>query len=233
MAAKGSMRMATRAAKAQPADWRAAFRRSLARALQLTGAVALYLATGFLALALISYTQTDPSFSTASGGPVANWMGVPGAWAADGALFLFGVVAVLLLPFLYAFARKLWRDADHEETPHGRRWWRPVAMLVLGMLLLCTVLGLVVDPQTGSLPASFGGITGLLGAQAIDALAGRLPEAAQFWTILGLGVACLAGGAALVGRVFAFDWAQLMTLPGALKRMPSLPRQENPFKPAR
>src|SRR5690606_25660945 len=44
---------------------------------------------------------------------------------------------------------------------------------------------------------------------------------------------CLAGGAALIGRVFAFDWAQLMTLPGALKRMPSLPRQENPFKPAK
>jgi S-DNA-T family DNA segregation ATPase FtsK/SpoIIIE len=233
MAQKGSRRMATRAAKAQPADWRAAFRRSLTRALQMGGAVALFCATGFLALALISYTQTDASPSTAAGGPVGNWMGLPGAWAAERALFLFGIVAILLLPLLYAFGRKLWRDADEEETPHGHRWWNAVIMLVLGMALLCTVLGLLIDPRSGSLPASFGGITGLLGAKAINALAGRLPEAAQFWTMLGFGLACLAGGAALVGRVFAIDWAQLLTLPAALRRLPALPREENPFKPPR
>jgi len=231
--------MATRAAKPQPADWRAAFRRSLARALQLAGGAALFLATGFLALALISYEQTDPSFSTASGGPVANWMGVPGAWAADAALLLFGVVSILLLPLLYVSARKLWRDAGEEEAPHGRRWWRPVALLLIGMALLCTVLGLLVVnsdgsvAQGGSLPAGFGGLAGLLGAKAIFALAGRLPEAAQAWTIGGVGVACLAGGALLAGRVFAVDWAQLLTLPAALRRMPGLPRQENPFKPGK
>ena len=60
--------MASRAmTRAQPADWRAAFRRSLARAGQLAGAVALGAATVFLALALVSYTQTDPSASTAAG----------------------------------------------------------------------------------------------------------------------------------------------------------------------
>ena len=64
--------MASRAmTRPQPADWRAAFRRSLARAVQLTGAVALSLAMIFLALALVSYTQTDPSASTAAGGPRA------------------------------------------------------------------------------------------------------------------------------------------------------------------
>jgi S-DNA-T family DNA segregation ATPase FtsK/SpoIIIE len=225
--------MATRARKAEPADWRAAFRRSAARALQLTGAVALYFASGFLLLALISYHQTDPSFSTAASGPPLNWMGYPGAWAADLALLGFGVGAVLLLPLLYAFARKLWRDAEDEETPHGRRWWRTVVMLLIGTALLCTVLGLVLDPQGGSLPASFGGLAGLLGAKAITTFAHRLPEAAQFWTIGGLGLVCLAGGAMLVGRVFAFDWAQLLTLPRALRRLPELPRQENPFKPVR
>ena len=112
--------MATRAAKPEPVDWRAAFRRSAARALQLAGAVALYFATGFLTLALVSYHQTDPSFSTAASGPPLNWMGYAGAWAADMALLGFGVVAVLLLPLLYAFARKLWRDAEEQETLHGR-----------------------------------------------------------------------------------------------------------------
>jgi S-DNA-T family DNA segregation ATPase FtsK/SpoIIIE len=118
--------MATRAAKPAPADWRAAFRRSAARALQLAGAVALYFASGFLFLALVSYHQTDPSFSTAASGPPLNWMGYPGAWVADMALLVFGIGAVLLLPLLYAFARKLWRDAEDEETrtaaAGGARW---------------------------------------------------------------------------------------------------------------
>ena len=219
--------MATRAAKGEPADWRAAFRRSAARALQLAGAVMLYFASGFLFLALVSYHQTDPSFSTAASGPPLNWMGYPGAWAADMALLGFGVGAVLLLPLTYAFARKLWRDAEDEETPHGRRWWRTVAMLLLGTALLCTVLGLMFD-QAGSLPASFGGLAGLLGAKAITAFAHRLPGAAQVWTIGGLGFVCLVGGAALVGRVFAFDWAQLLTLPRALRRLPAIQRNTAP-----
>ena len=58
--------------------------------IRLLVAAILGVATLFLGLALASYTQTDPSFSTAAGGEVANWMGAPGAYAADGALFLFG-----------------------------------------------------------------------------------------------------------------------------------------------
>jgi hypothetical protein len=97
-------------------------------------------ATLFVALALVSYTQTDPSLSTAAGGEVRNWMGLAGAYTAERALFLFGLVAVLFVPMLYAFARKLWRDAEHEETPHGRRWWRTVGLLLLAMALLGTRL---------------------------------------------------------------------------------------------
>ena len=51
--------MATRAG-AKP-DWRAAFRRSLRRASHMAGAGALFALLLFLALALVSYTQTDPS----------------------------------------------------------------------------------------------------------------------------------------------------------------------------
>ncbi|HEY6814303.1 MAG TPA: DNA translocase FtsK 4TM domain-containing protein [Croceibacterium sp.] len=219
--------------RAQPTDWRAAFRRSLARAGQLAGAAVLGAATLFLSLALVSYTQTDPSLSTAAGGEVRNWMGLPGAFAAERALFLFGVVSVLFVPMLYAFARKLWRDAEREETPHGRRWWRTVALLLLAMVLLGTALALATKDWSAlpdSLPASWGGIAGLLGAGAIEALAGRLPEAAQLWTRLGLGLVSLIAGAALAARVFAFDWARLMTLPDVLRRAPRL-SEPNPFKP--
>jgi len=218
----------------QPADWRAAFRRSLARAVQLSGAVALSLSMIFLALALVSHAQSDPSFSTAAGSEVQNWMGPLGAYASDGSFFLFGWTSVLLLPLLYAFARKLWRDADEEETPHGGRWWRTVAVFLLGMALLSTFLSLVTDPKDWSMPASFGGMAGLLGSGAIRALAGRLPEAARVWSIGGAGLVCLAGGIAITARVLAFDWGRLMTLPDMLRRAPTLPgRDVNPFKPKR
>jgi S-DNA-T family DNA segregation ATPase FtsK/SpoIIIE len=216
---------------APPADWRAAFRRSLARAAQLTGAVVLGAVTVFLALALVSYTQTDPSGSTAAGDEVRNWMGRSGAWASERALFLFGLVSALLLPMLYAFARKLWRDAEEEETPHGRRWWRTVALLLFGMVLLSTALTLA-TPGWGNLPASLGGMSGLLGSGAIRALAGLLPEAGQFWAIAAAWVACLAGGSLIAGRVFAFDWVRLMTLPRTLRRTPWADDADDDLAPA-
>ncbi|AZI36206.1 DNA translocase FtsK [Caenibius tardaugens NBRC 16725] len=211
--------MASRAISKAPApDWRMAFRRSLRRATQMGGALLLLAVMLFLALSLASYHQTDPSASTAAGEQVANWMGRPGAWAAERALFLFGVIAVLLLPLLYAFARKLWRDADDEETPHGMRWWRTVGMLLLAMVLLATVMALTFGGPGGSLPASTGGMAGLLGAAAIHGLAARLPEAVQSWAILGLALTCLGAGVVLAGRVFAIDWAQLLTLPALFRR---------------
>jgi S-DNA-T family DNA segregation ATPase FtsK/SpoIIIE len=49
---------------------------------------------------------------------------------------------------------------------------------------------------------------------------------------VGTWLACLAIGAFLTGRVFAFDWARLMTLPDMLLRAPRL-SEPNPFKPQR
>ena len=217
--------MATRpvsaGARGARVDWRAAMKRSLRRAGEIGGALVLLCLMLFLAAALASYHQTDPSASTAAGGPVLNWMGTPGAWAAERALFLFGPVAILLLPMLYVMARKLWRLVEEEdlELPHAdHAWWRPLGVLALAMALIATPLALWIDGRGGSLPAGFGGMTGLLGAKALDALAALLPEAAQGWAKLAAGLACLAGGALLAGRVFALDWGSLFTLPSLLRR---------------
>ena len=211
--------MATQAmTRGQGADWRAAIRRSMLRAAQIVGAVLLFAFTAFLTLALLSYQQTDASFSTAAGEMIANWMGAPGAWVADAALTLFGLVAALFVPLCYAFARKLWRDAEEEETP--RRWWRTVALLLLAMVLLSTVLALLTEPREWSLPASAGGLVGLLGESGVRGLAGLLPEGGRFWGVLAGGLACFVGGAALVSRVFAFEWKSLLTLPDWLRRSP-------------
>ncbi|MEM8726359.1 MAG: DNA translocase FtsK 4TM domain-containing protein, partial [Pseudomonadota bacterium] len=212
--------MATRAinTRKNTSDWRAAFRRSMRRFAQMTGAGVLLLTMGFLTLSLASYTQTDPSPSTAaSATEVSNWMGTWGAWASDRVLFAFGLTSILLLPLLYISARKLWLDVENGDEPETTRWWLPAGMLLVAMILLSTVLALVFDGPGGTLPAQWGGVSGLLGAGAIEAIAGRFDEAAQGWIILGLAVLSLAGGVGLVTRVFAIDWRSLLTLPNFVR----------------
>lgn len=199
------------------ADWRIGLRRSIRRAAQMTGAGVLLLATLFLALALASYTQTDPSPSTAAAaGEVSNWMGRWGAFAADRVLFAFGLPGVLLLPLLYISARKLWRAVEldgADEGSVGASWWLPTGLLLIAIVLLGTVFSLAFDQTGGTLPAQLGGVSGLLGATGIEALATRFGGGASGWIILGAALVCLAGGTALLTRVFAIDWRMLLTLP--------------------
>jgi len=208
--------MATRANHHSDAQWRLILRRSALRSAELLGAGGLALLAVALALALVSYHQADPSPSTAAAGPVLNWLGRPGAWLADVALFAFGPVAGLLVPLLLVFARQLWlvaEESEDEEVPlHRQHWLRPTAVLVLGMGLLATALSLAFGDSTVALPASAGGITGLLGAAAVRGLAGLAPDIAQAYVMLGVGLLAFVGGAAAVTLVFAIDWGRLIAL---------------------
>ncbi len=226
MGLKGTS-MATRAigrsstaGRSNTGTWRTAFKRSARRSAELGGAIVLFGTLIVLALALISYHQTDPSASTAAGGTVRNWMGPAGAWLAERALFLFGPVSALFLPLLYVFARQLWHLVEEEDgtaLPLRRRRWRPTGVLLFAMSLLASMLALAFTRPGGTLPAGMGGLAGLLGAGAIRGLAQFLPDAARGWVILAAALACLGGGAMLAGRVFALDWLALLTLPGALR----------------
>ncbi|MDG6080112.1 DNA translocase FtsK [Erythrobacter litoralis] len=210
--------MATRAS-AQP-DWRAAFRRSMRRALHMTGAVLLLGLLLFLTLSLASYTQTDPSTSTAAADAnVANWMGPSGAWAAERVFMLFGLPALLLLPMLWIGARRLWtgvEDADEEETPG--QWWRPFGLLLAAMALLGIVVSLLFAESPGPFPAGAGGLAGLLGADGIETVATRFAGDFSGWIVGLMGLVALGGGLALTTRVFAIDWAQFLTLPEFLQK---------------
>ncbi|WP_370034298.1 FtsK/SpoIIIE family DNA translocase [Qipengyuania mesophila] len=221
--------MATRAGAAP--DWRAAFRRSFRRATHMAGAGLLFALLVFLALALASYTQTDPSSSTAaSGEDIRNWMGASGAWIGERALNYFGIPAVLLLPLLYISARRLWSGVEHEdeeETPG--RWWGPFALLLAAMVLLGTVLALVFEATNSSLPAGYGGLFGQLGGLGIEAVADRFGGGFAGWIVLALALVALGGGIALVTRVFAIDWAQFLTLPDFIARKTQLPELDLPL----
>jgi S-DNA-T family DNA segregation ATPase FtsK/SpoIIIE len=220
------------------AEWRAGLRRSLRRLAQMLGAGLLLGTTAFLGLALLSYTQTDPSPSTAADpSEVANWMGLAGAWVADRALLLFGLPAALLLPLLYVSARKLWRDVENGDEPETTPWWLPTGLLLIAMTLLSTVLALAFEGPGGTLPAQAGGLAGLTGAWMIEGLAGWIAGDAQGWVILSAALVCLGVAVGLLTRIFAIDWRVLMSLPeflgggslgGLLRRVPMLRRPAAP-----
>ncbi|WP_338467377.1 DNA translocase FtsK 4TM domain-containing protein [Novosphingobium sp. ZN18A2] len=225
--------MASRAASSRTgADWRAVLRRSVRRSAELVGGSVLFLAAAFLALALVSYTQTDPSWNTAAGGPVQNWMGSAGAWTADMALFLFGIPGAALVPMLYILGKELWDaagdvegglDDDDDADGTAQAWWRPALLLLVAMVLLGTVLALALSAPRG-LPAGLGGLAGLLGADGVNALAALLPEAARGWAILAATIALFVAGVVIAGRVFALDWRSWLSVPDVLKRRPRLTR---------
>ena len=93
--------VATRAPKRELGpDWRDALRDSLRRLIvRVVGAFLLGLSIA-AAIALATHSPTDPSFTTAAGGPATNWMGSVGAYASDALLLVFGIGSVLLLPVL-------------------------------------------------------------------------------------------------------------------------------------
>ena len=101
--------MATAAVRASKRDlgpdWRDALRASLKRfALRSCGAALIGFAVA-LAVALATHDMTDPSFTTAAGGPPVNWLGSFGAYASDALLLLFGLGSVLFLPVVAIAAR--------------------------------------------------------------------------------------------------------------------------------
>jgi S-DNA-T family DNA segregation ATPase FtsK/SpoIIIE len=211
-------------------NWKSVLRRSLRRSLELVGGLALIGLMLFLALALASYSQTDPSGSTAAAATPHNWMGSAGALAAERMLFVFGIASVLLLPLLYVFARALWDaqsdllPADDEalSAPRGGGWMRRLVLLVLALVLLDSVLSLVFTGPGGTLPAGMGGVTGLLVAAGVRKLAALLPGAVGGWATLAVALVFFGAGLWLVARVFALDWRRLLAWPTFLRRAPAM-----------
>ena len=86
--------MATAAQRAQKKDlgpdWRETLAASIRGFVRKTFGLALIALSVALAVALVTHSSTDPSLSTAAGGPPTNWLGAFGAYSSDAMLFLFG-----------------------------------------------------------------------------------------------------------------------------------------------
>ena len=143
-------------------DWRDRLAGTLRSfALRTIGALLLALSLA-LAVALLTHSTTDQSFTTAAGGPPANGLGAPGAYASDMLLLLLGLGSVLLLPVIGLGGIRLLGGRG------GGRIVRALLVATLGALLVGTALGLTAGSAVSGLPGGWGGALGLAGAHGID-----------------------------------------------------------------
>jgi S-DNA-T family DNA segregation ATPase FtsK/SpoIIIE len=154
--------MATTMAMRAPA-WRERLTQATARGGGIASGLALVLAAIALALALASYHRADPALNTAAGGPTLNWLGLPGAWAADLALTLCGPVAAGWVPIVLIPGIRLLRGRD------SGHWIRAALLTLVAMALAGSAAALFVESTSLALPAGWGGLIGLAGAAGVRA----------------------------------------------------------------
>src|SRR3954447_14271252 len=163
--------VAARAPKRELApDWRDALREAVRRfAVGAWGAIllALSLAAG---LALATHSATDPSLSTAAGGPATNWLGSSGAYLSDALFLLFGLGGALLVPVVAIAGIRMIR-----LQPVGRVR-RGLLLAGAGAVLLGVALSLTSASAVSGLPAGLGGALGLGIAHGVDAALGLIPN---------------------------------------------------------
>ncbi|MEJ7932658.1 DNA translocase FtsK 4TM domain-containing protein [Sphingobium sp. AN558] len=200
----------SRGVKRSP-EWREMLKRSLMRSGALIGAIALILATLFLALALLTYAPSDPSLMTVAGDHVSNIMGAAGAWVADVLLLLLGVPVVLILPLMAITARRLWGDQDMGG------WLGQYGKCLLGVALIGIALALFQPEPLVGLPSGWGGMIGLASAKGVISLTAQSHNAGPW--IRGALILVL-----LIAGLFACYRSLALEKPILTLRRPSLPR---------
>jgi S-DNA-T family DNA segregation ATPase FtsK/SpoIIIE len=191
--------VATRAPKRELApDWRDALGEAVRRfAVRSWGALLITLSLAG-AVALVTHNPTDPSLSTAAGGPPTNWLGSFGAYLSDALLLLFGLGAALFLPAIAIAGLRMLR-----LRPAGRIG-RGLLLAAVGAVLLGIALGLTSGSAVSGLPAGWGGALGLAAAHGVDAAIGLIhnPQVAgpvRFAALLLFALAGLAVGYLALG----------------------------------
>ena len=101
-------------------------------------------------VALATHNPTDPSLSTAAGGPPTNWLGSFGAYVSDALLLLFGLGAALFLPVIAIAGLRMLR-----LEPAGRIG-RGLLLAAVGAVLLGIALGLTSGSAVSGLPGRLG-----------------------------------------------------------------------------
>src|SRR5271168_49190 len=199
-------------------DWRHAFVRAMNTAVLRGAGAALFLGSAAGFLALVTYNSDDPTLNNAASGDATNFLGGPGAIAADFLLLTFGfaAVAALLPPAIWG-ARALF----------GRNITNAVARAIAwpsGTVLLAAGLGLFPSPFT--LPAKSGGLIGL-------GLSRILAHTHESWIGIAVPFVALMAGLTLsfmaTGMRFRALWRAVATVPGAIAHVGSFIRMPEFF----
>jgi S-DNA-T family DNA segregation ATPase FtsK/SpoIIIE len=144
------MRMISSAFHFMPDDIVAMLRRRLA---ELIGLAIIVLATAFI-VALATWSVQDPSLSHATDARVANWLGYPGAIAADFLMQLFGIAAVAVVMPAAVWG---WQLVTHR--PLHRLRYRTLAW-IFGLVLASGLAATLPETSHWPLPAGLGGVLG-------------------------------------------------------------------------
>ncbi|WP_265569589.1 DNA translocase FtsK [Sphingomicrobium nitratireducens] len=168
--------MATAAQRARKRDigpdWRDSLKASARAFLRRMAGIVMLAGTLALGVALATHDSTDASFSTAAGGPPANWIGGVGAYVSDLVLLLFGLASILALPVLAINGLRMARLA---QPGHAKRSF---GLTLLSLVLVGIGIGLFAGDAVSGLPAGYGGLIGMAGATGIDGLVGMVGDAA-------------------------------------------------------
>ena len=149
-------------------DWRDALRKAVRRFAIRTWGVLLIAVSIAGAIALGSHNPTDPSLSTAAGGPPANWLGPVGAYFSDALLLLFGLGAALFMPLIALAGLRMLR-----LQPAGRIG-RSLLLAAVGAVLFGVAMSLTSESAVSGLPAGWGGAIGLAAAHGLDVAIGLI-----------------------------------------------------------
>jgi S-DNA-T family DNA segregation ATPase FtsK/SpoIIIE len=162
---------------------------------ELVGVILVFGALAILAT-LVSYRPGDPSFNTATTGAARNFLGVPGAYAADLLLQTFGAAAALLALVPGAWG---WRLIVHRPLPAA---WPRLLLLLPGMLLASMSVMALPLPPRWPIPAGLGGAAGRVVYETVHRLAGEWGAMAGL-PVLSLAAAALAAPLLAIAVGFA------------------------------
>ncbi|MGN6057721.1 MAG: DNA translocase FtsK 4TM domain-containing protein [Sphingomicrobium sp.] len=149
-------------------DWRDALREAVRRlAIRTWGLILIGLSVAG-AIALATHNPTDPSLSTAAGGPPTNWLGSMGAYFSDAVFLLFGLGGVMLVPVIGIAGLRMMR-----LQPAGRVG-RGLLLAAAGAVLLGVALSLTSGSAVSGLPGGWGGALGLGIAHGVNSAVGLI-----------------------------------------------------------
>ena len=169
-----------------------------------------------LALAMFSFSPKDPSWSGSGlGGPVVNWMGLVGAWLADGMYFCFGYSAWWLVALLGRVWLNAWADWLRGNEPalaqvsEEEASWKTRLVFWVGLIVLmsasCALEWARLTRWDAALPGTSGGALGYaVGNFSLKWLGFNGSSLIE--------VVCVALG---MGWAFGFSWGQVCENLGA------------------